>query len=309
MKLPITEDQVREAVTLAEVLDAVRRAHLATARGEAHNVVRHRARTPQMSLHTMSAASRELNMAAAKVYSATRGAVRSTVLLYETEHGEMLAEIEANELGRLRTAAASVVAAGVMCPKNVKSIGIIGAGYQGAGLLRAFCDASSGFKFEKALVFSRKEAQRSSFAKRMQGELNIPVEPSTTADELVGASEVLITCTTSSSPVVETVDDALNLRHISAVGSNSLTRRELGGYVVSRASMIAADARDAAEAEGGNLLGPIENGKIYLSQVRELGNLLTHPPELPEAGYTLFCSHGLAVQDLYLAELIYRKLS
>ena len=74
MPLALSEEQIAAKLTPATALVAVERAHSALALGKAENSVRQRVRAPGFSLHSLTAASKELELAAAKVYSATRSA-------------------------------------------------------------------------------------------------------------------------------------------------------------------------------------------------------------------------------------------
>ncbi|MCB0359797.1 MAG: hypothetical protein KDD44_09175, partial [Bdellovibrionales bacterium] len=137
----ISEQQVQETLTAADALTAVEDAHRALQKGRAQNIVRVRTRGPEMSLHSLSAFSTDLNLAAIKIYSATRNAVRPHVLLYDGRSGDLLAMIEAAELGRLRTAAASALVVKLLAYRKPTTAAIIGTGFQAAGVLRALFDA------------------------------------------------------------------------------------------------------------------------------------------------------------------------
>lgn len=305
MALFINESQVCESFSAAEAFAAVKQAHLDLASGAADNAVRIRSRAKHMSLHSMSAASDAIGLAAAKVYSATKHGVRSLVLLFSSETGEHLAAIEANQLGRRRTAAASAVAASVLYKNDRARIGIIGAGFQGRGLLEAFVDDSFPAKITECSIFSRKDASRSEFCKQT-AQVFDKVKNCSSAEEAAANCDILLLATTSSAPVVD-LDWLKNVSCICALGSNALSRRELPPRALSGASLVVVDSLDTAKAEAGDLLSPIENGKLRWSDILELGELLSADPNINTSSYRVFCSQGLAIQDLYCAATIYRK--
>lgn len=310
MALQLTEEDVARAVSDQMALAAARDAHSALSSGEAVNVVRTRARTPKLSLHTMSAASPELGYAAAKVYTATARGMQSYLLLFASPGGDLLALIEANELGRLRTAAVSLLAATMLAPLDAGHLAIIGAGYQAEGLLRLYLGEASPFKFRKATIFSRSEENRLRLAGKFKGAAEVDVSAEPSAAAALDGAEVVITATTSSEPVLS-AEMLTAARHISAAGSNSLARRELPPRVITGAAVVAVDSKEEAAAESGDLLAPLENGKLNWQQILELGDIITGKVgvSLPAAGgYTLFCSQGLAVQDLFLAAKVYESL-
>ncbi|MCB0322155.1 MAG: ornithine cyclodeaminase family protein [Bdellovibrionales bacterium] len=305
--LRLTEADVARLVGPNDALEAVRSAHLDLALGTAVNVPRARARLVGATLHSMSAASSSLGLLGTKVYAVAGGAMHSFVQLFSADNGTLLAHIEANELGRLRTTAASAVAARRLVQANPQELAIIGTGFQAEGLVAAYLAASAGFQLQKIRVYSRDQARREHFAEAATSRFGTSVRAYASAAAAVDGVELVVTATSSSQPVVP-FEALTTVRHISAIGSNALSRRELCPRTVTGAKLIVVDERATAEREGGTLLGPIEHGRVNWNQVEELGDVLRQDSfSLPSSGYTLYCSHGLAVQDLYLAAEVYRR--
>ena len=124
----------------------------------------------------------------------------------------------------------------------------------------------------------------------------------------MGSEMCIRDSTSSSKPVLNDPEQLTHVRHISAIGSNALSRRELAPRVVTGARKIVVDSIDTAKGEAGDLLSPIENGKLYWSQVSELGSELARKDKESDPGYTIFCSQGLAVQDLYAGVRVLKEL-
>src|SRR5439155_25586889 len=106
----LTEEDVRELFPMAQAIERIEASFLAQARGQAVNRSRERIFLPQTSLHYMAAALLEENLVGMKIYTASRAAWRFVVLLYDGASGELLATLEADHLGRIRTGAATGVA-------------------------------------------------------------------------------------------------------------------------------------------------------------------------------------------------------
>lgn len=308
MALSVSEEQVAALVSPEDAIQAVRAAHLALSRGAASNVVRTRARSPKMSLQTMSAISLELGFAACKVYTARAGNMHSVVLLFNAPAGELVALIDSNELGRLRTTAASALAATVLTPPGVRTLLVIGSGFQAEGILKSYVSKAAGFTFTELMVYSRRLDHCKAFAARMSEQLQANVVAVDDPAVACQRADIVITATTASEPVVS-VDWLTNVHHISAIGSNSLARRELPPRVINQAVAVVVDDIDVAKVESGNLVGPIETGKLQWSGISTLGDVLDHKKKIsiPSSGATIFLSHGLAIQDLYLAAEVYRR--
>lgn len=318
MSIFITESDVRSVVGPREAFEAVKDAHIDIANGYVDNVVRSRARSSQMSLHTLSAISTKLGIGAAKVYSAGRNAINSFILLFELRSAKLLATIEANELGKLRTAAASMLSTQLMLEKLPLCVSLIGTGFQAWGIAESVAYFSLDKSKQRLLVYSRNEKNRNTFVEQVQQKLGVLAISSNCAEETVRGSEVLFTATTSSSPVFER-DWLKTTRHISALGSNALTRQEVPPHAVSAARLVFVDCKETAHKEGGNLIKAIENGKLLWSQVRELSDIVCDPqlfraqfkttPNSNEVGFSIFSSQGLAVQDLYLAKRVFDQFA
>ena len=106
----LKEDDVRELLDVETAIAAVEEAFRGLAEEKAVNIPRSRARVPGITLHVMSAAAEYLGFVGWEVYTATRAKARFHVGLSSVESGELVALIEADFLGQLRTGAASGVA-------------------------------------------------------------------------------------------------------------------------------------------------------------------------------------------------------
>ena len=108
--LHVSEDQVRELIDMPASINVVDEVFRQLATGNAHNVPRARAAAPGIVLHTMSASAEYLGLVGWKAYTTTEQSARFHVAAYDIATGAMVALIEADYLGQLRTGAASGVA-------------------------------------------------------------------------------------------------------------------------------------------------------------------------------------------------------
>ena len=89
--------------------------------------------------------------------------------MFSTETGELLAIIEASELGRIRTGASSGIATKYLSNGDASSVGIIGTGYQAGPQLDAICKVR---RISKVKVFSRNAEKREKFTTKMIKQTN-----------------------------------------------------------------------------------------------------------------------------------------
>src|SRR3954469_18741069 len=108
--LLLTEADVRRLLTMDMALEAVETGLRKLALDEAENVPRSRCRTDHVMLHVMSAAAKGVGYVGFKAYTTTKAGARFHVGLYDGQNGQLLALIEADYLGQVRTGAASGVA-------------------------------------------------------------------------------------------------------------------------------------------------------------------------------------------------------
>src|SRR4029077_3032127 len=97
------------------------------------NRPRYRLGLQEGALAVMAAADLGLGYAGAKVYAGFSGGARFVVLLFRADAPELVAVIEADKLGQLRTGAASGVASKYLARSGARSLGVIGCGWEGGG--------------------------------------------------------------------------------------------------------------------------------------------------------------------------------
>src|SRR5258708_11433060 len=110
MALLLTEEQVTELLDIETAIAAVEEVLRDQAEGRASNRRRYRVARPASQLHVMAAGDSRLGVYGFKAYTASRKGARFLVMLYEAESGDLLAMIEADRVGQMRTGAASGVA-------------------------------------------------------------------------------------------------------------------------------------------------------------------------------------------------------
>ena len=105
--LLLSEDDVRQLLTMDAALEAVEAGLRKLALDEAQNVPRSRCQTDHVMLHVLSASAKSLGVLGLKAYTTTRQGAQFLVSLYDGRTGALLALIQADYLGQVRTGAAS----------------------------------------------------------------------------------------------------------------------------------------------------------------------------------------------------------
>ncbi len=306
MTLLLTEEEVERLLDMDSTIDAVEFVLKDQAEGKATNRARRRVALPTGGLNYMAAGAPELELMGIKVYSIARGTsgARFYTMLFDSEGGELLAIVQSDKMGQLRTGAASGVATKHLAREDATTLGIYGAGWQAESQLEAIAAVKD---LERVIVHSRSEKGRKSFAEKMGEKLRMEIE-TTSAPEEPAAQDVVVTVTSSKEPVLK----GEWLRpgaHVNAAGSNFIFKSEVDRDVVRRASFVCVDSREELGLEAGDLMPSLETGAILPESVYELGQVITnhvpgrHGPE----DITFFASQGLALEDLAAARIVYDR--
>jgi alanine dehydrogenase len=299
MALFLSENDVKQVLTAAMALEAVESAHRDLALGQAQDTPRARTRLPQTALHILQGALPAQGVFGYKAYTTNRSGNRFLVHLFDAASGQLLAVIEADYMGMIRTGAASGLAARCLARPDARVAGVFGAGWQAEGHVLALCAA---LPLEKVKVFSRHAEKQQAFCRRLSEATGVPVVAAASAEETVRGSDLLGTVTTATQPLFDAEWLAPGT-HINAAGSNALIRQELSEATLRRCALIAVDAVPTALAEAGDLLPLLEKGRLHARQLVELGDILTgrHAGRTSAEQITVFESQGLAIQDLAVA--------
>lgn len=304
MTLHISETEVRQVLDMSQALRAVEEILRKQATEE---VLVHPRRRFELShggfFHYMAAADYSAGFVAMKQYTYVRGRLQFLVPLYEMVTGDLLAVIEADYMGQLRTGAASGVATKYLARENSHIAAIIGTGGQARTQLGAVAAVR---KLKSVCVYGRDAAKRENFCQQMSAKLGIPVTPSGSSGEAVLGADIVCTATTSSEPVVFGADLSPGV-HINAIGANHAHKRELDDEAVASAGVIIVDSIEQSRQEAGDLIIAFKEDEARWAGVKKLCDVVagkvsgrTRNDEV-----TLFKSNGIASWDLAVAMKVY----
>ena len=173
MALLLSEAEVQQILTMPIALAAVEDSFRRLADGSALLHSRQRLHIPGKSyLHYMAAADGAGNYMGLKIYTSSKTGLRFLVPLFQVDSGELLALIEADYLGQIRTGAASGLATKFLARADASKIGIIGTGLQSRTQLHALALVRT---ITEVRAFSRTPEHRERFAKEMTEQLGFPV--------------------------------------------------------------------------------------------------------------------------------------
>ena len=309
----ITRTDVPRLLPMRECVDLMAEALRSMARGEAVQPLRSVSAVPGggggflASMPACLGTPRALGVKVITVTPANQGTPfdshQGAVLLFEAEHGSLVAVIDATSITSIRTAAVSAVATDALARKGAASAAILGSGVQAAAHLEALRVVRP---IVRVRVWSRSFDHAKAFAAREASRHAIPIEAARTAREAVEGAEVVCVATAAREPVLlgEWIAPGT---HVNAVGACVPAHRELDTAAVRRARLF-VDLRQSALHEAGDVLIPIRERAIGEDHiVGEIGEVLLGRLEgrRGDEEITLFKSLGLAIEDLAAAHRIH----
>lgn len=305
MALHISESEVRALLTMPMAIEAVERISRKQASGEAVVHPRRRFELPGGGFfHYMAAADFSAGYVAMKQYTYVKGKIRFLVPLYEMPTGDLVALIEADYMGQLRTGAASGVATKYLARENSRVAAIIGTGGQARTQLEAIAAVR---KLQSARVYGRDAAKRDRFSKEMSEKLGFTVESASSSSEAVHGADILCTATTAANPVVSGADLAPGV-HMNAIGANHAHKRELDDEAVASADVIVVDSVEQSRQEAGDLIIAFHGDESCWTGVKRLSDIVAGKVtgRTSDTEATLFKSNGIASWDLAVAIKVYK---
>jgi len=297
--LYLRESDVEQLLSPEDAVEAVEACFRRMAAGSVELRPRFRLGLKPGVLNVLAASDTELGVAGLKTYAVSEGGARFVVVLFSAYQAEVLALIEADKLGQLRTGAASAVAARHLAKPGAKSLGVIGSGWQAE--TQVLCMRAALPELERVVAYSRNEEALAHFCQRFEAEAG---EYNKDAAEM----DVVVTITSSKDPVLRGEwlrPGAL----VCAAGANRIQSRELDNAVVERAAFVCCDSKEQAKIEAGDLVEPVERGVLDWLEVHELSEVVGGEVEgrAQDDDVVLFKSLGIAPEDLAVGALVVER--
>jgi len=317
--LYIPETEVREHLTYAALIPAIREALIDLSAGRAEQPPRAILRSgsgegigngwfavmPVIAGDFMAVKTVTFYPANAELGLHTHVAI---VELLRRATGEPLALLDGRLITEMRTAAVSAVALDALAAQTVTSLGILGSGVQARSHLAALRHVRPGLTDIR--IWSRTPANAQALADEFNAsEANAakPAADNARADqpaaravpiEDAAAADVVLTATSSTVPVLQgrwLTPNAVVL----AVGATGATLRELDDELMHSCYLV-AESRAAVERESGDVR--LSGARVHA----EIGEILANPATAPRSQQILFKSVGLAIEDLTAARLVWQ---
>lgn len=227
------------------------------------------------------------------------------IVLFEKEHGQVKAIVDAMSVTKIRTGAVSAAVSRVLANPGSRRLALLGSGEQARSHLKAMLCC---FALESVTVWDLFPERAESFAGDCSAKYGIPVSPCLTVQEAVADADIICTLTPAKEPILEYGWLKKGV-HINAVGACAPASRELATDVVANARFF-GDNVESVLNESGDFRIPLQEGAItrehFLGTVGQVMNgKLAGRTAADEI--TVFEALGMAVEDIACAAYLCRE--
>jgi ectoine utilization protein EutC len=319
--LILNEEEIRQAISTAEAIDAIEAAFAALAHKKVSLPGTINFTLP--SLHSSEAPHGEAHIKGAHIAGALHFVIKvansfpgNRDLSIPINSGLMLAFdaitgvldailLDNGYLTDLRTGAAGAVAVRHLAPSNIRQAAFIGSGTQARFQFRAIASVRT---IPSVTVWSRNPANADDFAREVVDDRGCDTVVAETVEAAVRSSDLIITTTPSRQPIIS-ADWVRPGTTLIAVGSDTPDKQELDPDLLARADMVIAD-RLSQCAEFGEIHHALTSGVLTLNDISgELGDVVVgHIPGRSADDQIIVCDlTGVGVQDAAIASLVLEK--
>jgi ornithine cyclodeaminase/alanine dehydrogenase-like protein (mu-crystallin family) len=310
--LALDADEVMAACPMVDCIEEMADVFALQGQGKVDSPLRSMLSVPSGDVLIMPSMARrakaEASVKVVSVFPKNKGipSINAMTILVDGETGEPKAMLSGGVLTAIRTGAVSGLSCRYLARKDSRTMGIVGAGGMAYQQVNGVVSELTSIK--KVRIFSVDPAGSKALAKRCADSLGLEASVAEEVDECVSGSDVLVTATTSTTPVFKgaAVEEGT---HVIAMGSYRPEAREVDSDFVSRAAIF-VDSKEAVLEEAGDLLIPMREGRLSESAIKaELSELVSGKKggRASRSEVTFFKCVGLAFEDNAAGWLAYRR--
>ena len=224
------------------------------------------------------------------------------MLVFNQKTGQPVAILQDEcYLTDIRTAVAGAITAKYLSPKNVEYIGIVGTGVQARLQLQYLRDI---IDCNNVIVWGRSSDTLSDYKEAMT-KRGYKIKTVTDISDIIDYCQLIVTCTPSEEVLINRVNPGT---HITAMGSDTISKRELSSDVLLQADIVVTDSRSQSK-ERGEIYQASKDG-FSVNCTTELGEIIlgTAQSRTQQEQITIADLTGVAVQDIQISKAILKNL-
>lgn len=299
----IGEKDVEENLGMKETIDILEEAFESLASGSSHSRPRERIVFNGTVFNTMPGVFNKYHLAGLKTYIANKEGAHFVVLVFDTRNSDLLAVIEADKLGQIRTGALPAMVTRRMVQKRSQGLCVVGSGYQAETQLEGMLNA---FDLDSITVYSRTFRNAEKFSERMSRKFSVDIKAHESVSSALKDATIINSITDSNDSIFSRKDLGEEF-HVNLCGGNRPMRREAAEDVLVDSDLIVVEDMEQALKESGEIISMEKNhpekGMIQLvdlmkmDRTQYLGNKKT-----------VFKSMGIGLEDVAAAYVLFRNM-
>jgi alanine dehydrogenase len=299
---------IDQILSFSEMIDAIEDALKEIAAGRGFELPRRRIHHPNRMIFGILPGSVRGAMGAYLQTDLDRRIHHENVIIFSVETGEPLILFQNCSINEFRTGAAGAIGAKYLARANASRVAVLGSAVHAETQLKGVAAVR---KLTEVNVYSPSAMNRDAFAKKMSGELEIPVHAVLTTEEALAHADILITATSSRVPVF----DGNSLKegtHITSIanGDKTRVRQELDELTLQRADPIFVTSKETVCVNESDIFRAVRDRLISWDRVHEIASLLLGDVagRTDDRQITLFKLQGTGIMDVAIGLKAYERL-
>lgn len=299
----ITEQEVKDNLGMKETIDILEEAFESLAAGTSHFRPRERILFNGTVFNTMPGVFEKRHLAGLKTYIANKNGARFVVMIFETRTNDLLAVIEADRLGQVRTGALPAMVTRRIVDGRKHSLAVVGSGYQAETQLEGI---NAVFELDSISVYSRTFKHAQDFAQRMSQKTGMEVKAFETVNRALKDATIVNSITDSNDSIFSRKDLGEEY-HVNICGGNLPMRREAAEDILIDSELLIVEDMEQAMKESGEVIGMRKNHPE--KEFVNLGDLM----KMEKSQYygkkrTLFKTMGLGLEDVAAGYVLMKNM-
>jgi ornithine cyclodeaminase len=303
----LNEEEITSLVSLKDTVVALEDSVRQLGQGAAFNIAKALGSFGEASsMHSLGSAIVTAGFCGYKNWINTPNGAKAVFILFDINEGKLLAVMEANCLGQLRTSAITGLGTKWVARKGANDMAVIGTGRQALAQVAAVHLVRP---LERIRIWSPTPEKRRAFCNTVAEQFGVEVLEASTLEEATEGAPIVTTVTRAREPFLKAHMLARGA-HLNAVGAILPNSAEIEQDVFARVGFMAVDDVLNARKASRELIDYFDSGAGAgdWDRVRPLGSVIADNEAVaPECDITLFKSMGMGISDLTVAALAYQR--
>ena len=303
----MSEQDITSLVSLDDAISALEAGLRSQGKGEGQNIPKALAAYGDgSSMHSLGSTLPALGYGGYKNWVHTKRGAKAVFILFDAIEGRLLAMMEANSLGQLRTSAMTGLGTKWVAREDANDMAIIGSGRQAMAQVAA---VNAVRKLSRIRVWSPTPEKRQAFATQLREKFRADVVDASSIEAATEGASLVTVVTRAQDAFLKSSMLSAGV-HLNAVGAILPANAEIHQDVVARAGFIAVDDVAGVQKASRELIEFFEKGegKAEWSCVHSLGKMIAGGDRPPvDTDLTMFKSMGMGISDLSVAILAYER--